>query len=49
MLKDDDPHEDRTAELESLREQCLAADLKSKEDMAIKEKVILVSKVNNSK
>lgn len=26
MLKYDDPHEDHTAKLESLREQCLAAD-----------------------
>lgn len=30
VLKYDDPHEDHTAELESLREQCLAADPNAK-------------------
>jgi hypothetical protein len=30
VLKYDDPHEDHTVELESLREQCLAADPKAR-------------------
>lgn len=30
VLKYDDPNEDHTAELESLREQCLAADPKAR-------------------
>ena len=43
VLKYDDPHEDHTAKLESLREQCLAADPNAREDMAMNEKVVMVS------